>query len=74
MLRSSAKAIATIQSTAVFEHWADFSASLNALSRAMHSAVICISVLQAFEKDFCFPEERRKEVGRDCVGWNRGKR
>jgi len=55
---------ATIQS-AVFEHWTDFAVYFNALNRARHSAVICISLLQAFEKEFWFPEKRKEEAGRD---------
>lgn len=70
-LRSSAKAIAVLQSTALFSTHL-LSVHFNALNRAVHSAVICVSVLQAFEKDFCFPEKRRKGAGRNYVGQGRG--
>lgn len=62
-LRSSAKAIAVLRSGRNAEHsrvqQRSLSGCFNALNRALHSAGICISVLQAFEKDFCFPEERK---------------
>lgn len=71
-LRSSAKAIAVLQSGRNAEHsrvqQRSLSVCFNALDRALRSAGICISVLQAFEKDFCFPEKRRRGARRSWWG------
>lgn len=73
-LGSSAKAITVLQSShnpehSPVQHSLTF-CPLNALNRAVHSAVICVSILQAFEKDFCFPEKRRKK-GPEGTWWSR---
>lgn len=57
-----------MQSTVVSERWADVSVCSNALNRAAHSAVTCVSILQAFEKTSVFQKRGGRRPGKTTGG------